>query len=167
MKKSKFLKKSLAMLLALMLVVAMIPLSAAAAGTDFGSIYVSDTQGASGTVVDLDSTFTVDVNDEAKAVYLRTNEDLNGQGLELRAKSAKSTVTETAIETTMTELTLDEYKTADGTIELVLYRIARPPNEVVAEYSMKLNFVDKSTNTDIASVTAGKGSYSATVDNTN
>ena len=31
MKKSKFLKKSLAMLLALMLVVAMIPLSAAAA----------------------------------------------------------------------------------------------------------------------------------------
>ena len=167
MKKSKFLKKSLAMLLALMLVVAMIPLGAAAAGTDFGSIYVSDTQGASGTVVDLDSTFTVDVNDEAKAVYLRTNEDLNGQGLELRAKSAKSTVTETAIETTMTELTLDEYKTADGTIELVLYRIDRTPNEVVAEYSMKLNFVDKSTNTDIASVTAGKGIYSATVDNTN
>ena len=167
MKKSKFLKKSLAMLLALMLVVAMIPLSASAAGTDFGSIYVSDTQGASGTVVDLDSTFTVDVNDEAKAVYLRTNEDLNGQGLELRAKSAKSTVTETAIETTMTELTLDEYKTADGTIELVLYRIDRTPNEVVAEYSMKLNFVDKSTNTDIASVTAGKGIYSATVDNTN
>ena len=34
MKKSKFLKKSLAMLLAVMLVVAMIPLSAAAAGSN-------------------------------------------------------------------------------------------------------------------------------------
>ena len=46
MKKSKFLKKSLAMLLALMLVVAMIPLSASAqdisASLDF--IYVDDNQ---------------------------------------------------------------------------------------------------------------------------
>ena len=41
MKKSKFLKKSLAMLLALMLVVAMIPLSAAAAEGD-PTIYVDN-----------------------------------------------------------------------------------------------------------------------------
>ena len=40
MKKSKFLKKSLAMLLALMLVVAMIPLSAAAAAPDVKQINV-------------------------------------------------------------------------------------------------------------------------------
>ena len=39
MKKSKFLKKSLAMLLALMLVVAMIPLSASAASIDLTHIY--------------------------------------------------------------------------------------------------------------------------------
>ena len=38
MKKSKFLKKSLAMLLALMLVVAMIPLSAAAAEAPSGVV---------------------------------------------------------------------------------------------------------------------------------
>ena len=43
MKKSKFLKKSLAMLLALMLVVAMIPLSASAASSEGPSfIYVDD-----------------------------------------------------------------------------------------------------------------------------
>ena len=41
MKKSKFLKKSLAMLLALMLVVAMIPLSASAAELGLESIYVN------------------------------------------------------------------------------------------------------------------------------
>ncbi len=40
MKKSKFLKKSLAMLLALMLVVAMIPLSASASPISLGTIYV-------------------------------------------------------------------------------------------------------------------------------
>ena len=42
MKKSKFLKKSLAMLLALMLVVAMIPLSASAASINLDYIYVND-----------------------------------------------------------------------------------------------------------------------------
>ena len=44
MKKSKFLKKSLAMLLALMLVVAMIPLSAAASPVNLGAIYVNGTR---------------------------------------------------------------------------------------------------------------------------
>ena len=69
MKKSKFLKKSLAMLLALMLVVAMIPLSASAqdisASLDF--IYVDDNQ------VKLDKSFTVDVDDDADNVEIRTN----------------------------------------------------------------------------------------------
>ena len=41
MKKSKFLKKSLAMLLAVMLVVAMIPLSASASPINLDSIYVN------------------------------------------------------------------------------------------------------------------------------
>ena len=43
MKKSKFLKKSLAMLLAVMLVVAMIPLSAAAASPNFQAAYAAAT----------------------------------------------------------------------------------------------------------------------------
>ena len=43
MNKSKFLKKSLAMLLALMLVLAMIPLSASAAQTDYINYPVSYT----------------------------------------------------------------------------------------------------------------------------
>ena len=57
MKKSKFLKKSLAMLLALMLVVAMIPLSASAAlpeGFDLSSIVLSETSNRNGgKIVDL------------------------------------------------------------------------------------------------------------------
>ena len=51
MKKSKFLKKSLAMLLALMLVVAMIPLSASAASIDLTHIYVNEGPVKSGSVL--------------------------------------------------------------------------------------------------------------------
>ncbi len=88
MKKSKFLKKSLAMLLALMLVVAMIPLSAAAATFDFSSIYVD------GNKVEVGSTFAVDVPDTATEVKVGTNETLADYGYELRAVKATSTVEE-------------------------------------------------------------------------
>ena len=62
MKKSKFLKKSLAMLLALMLVVAMIPLSASAAQTQpaLNYLYVNDL-----TVANENGTFEVDAHYES------------------------------------------------------------------------------------------------------
>ena len=73
MKKSKFLKKSLAMLLALMLVVAMIPLSAAASPVNLGAIYVA------GNRVELAESMTVDVTDQSlnDGFSITTNEDLS------------------------------------------------------------------------------------------
>ena len=67
MKKSKFLKKSLAMLLALMLVVAMIPLSASAAQTQpaLNYLYVNDL-----TVANENGTFEVDAHYESTGVKL-------------------------------------------------------------------------------------------------
>ena len=80
MKKSKFLKKSLAMLLALMLVVAMIPLSAAASPVNLGAIYVA------GNRVELAESMTVDVTDQSlnDGFSITTNEDLSALGAELR-----------------------------------------------------------------------------------
>ena len=66
MKKSKFLKKSLAMLLALMLVVAMIPLSAAAQTQPaLNYLYVNDF-----TVANNGGTFEVDAHYESTGVDL-------------------------------------------------------------------------------------------------
>ena len=77
MKKSKFLKKSLAMLLALMLVVAMIPLSAAAeqAPSSLGLRYIT----VNGNTVDLtESSPTVQVNDLTKAYTVKLAAELSG-----------------------------------------------------------------------------------------
>ena len=75
MKKSKFLKKSLAMLLALMLVVAMIPLSAAAeqAPSSLGLRYIT----VNGNTVDLtESSPTVQVTDLGAAATVKLAADL-------------------------------------------------------------------------------------------
>ena len=130
MKKSKFLKKSLAMLLALMLVVAMIPLSAAAATFDFSSIYVD------GNKVEVGSTFAVDVPDTATEVKVGTNETLADYGYELRAVKATSTVEETKIEGTVA-LALKDYA-KDNAITLKLYDITSEA-KLVETYTMQLN----------------------------
>ena len=100
MKKSKFLKKSLAMLLALMLVVAMIPLSASAASSEGPShIYVD------GNTVEL-ADAEVDVPTGTKTVEMRLNSDL-GSNYELRVLAASDTQT--------TDIVLD---TDDEPVEL-------------------------------------------------
>ena len=156
MKKSKFLKKSLAMLLALMLVVAMIPLSAAAATFDFSSIYVD------GNKVEVGSTFTVDVPDTATEVKVGTNETLADYGYELRAVKATSTVEETKIEGTVA-LALKDYA-KDNAITLKLYDITSEA-KLVETYTMRLNKTSLRTTTNLASVIPGKGVYSAEFDN--
>ena len=159
MKKSKFLKKSLAMLLALMLVVAMIPLSAAAATFDFTSIYVD------GNKVEVGSTFTVDVWNQATSVKVGTNEELSEYNRELRAVKATSSVEETVIAKSGTVLTLTDYE-SNGAITLKLYDTTnkQQPQEIET-YTMNLNKVAKRTTTNLASVTPGDGVYSATFDN--
>lgn len=170
MKKSKFLKKSLAMLLALMLVVAMIPLSASAAlpeGFDLSSIVLSETSNRNdGQIVDLGTGVNVKVSEKSESIWLFTNEALP-TGAELRAKGATSTVKEAAVTTTGVQLPLKDYMNSENVIELNLYDTTVSLNHVSATYTIKLEQVAGSTNTNIASVTADKGIYSATVDNVN
>ena len=85
MKKSKFLKKSLAMLLALMLVVAMIPLSASAAlPDDLKYINVNDDQvSVSALEVDMSSSY---LDDDNAVVEIDTNDYLGDVELRVYEK---------------------------------------------------------------------------------
>ena len=109
MKKSKFLKKSLAMLLALMLVVAMIPLSAAAAAPDVTQINVT----ADGVAVtldgDLESGYTGTIPNTASELDLQV---LTAPGA---AVYYVNDVTAAASqEVSLTEVRTDVWETAQG-----------------------------------------------------
>ncbi|MFR3239278.1 MAG: S-layer homology domain-containing protein, partial [Acutalibacter sp.] len=154
----------LAMLLALMLVVAMIPLSASAqdisASLDF--IYVDDNQ------VKLDKSFTVDVDDDADNVEIRTNEDLGDYNAELRVVKPGSQV-ELALTNANKPVDFATYA-KDDKITLKLYDLDNdtPNGECVAEYVMSLNKVALNTTTNLdpnGFKYDGKGVVSATVDN--
>ena len=115
MKKSKFLKKSLAMLLAVMLVVAMIPLSAAAAPQGVTSIYVDNN------IVTLGNSMSVDVPANDTYVEIRTNEDWVGKNYELRVKTNDSQWNEKAVTTANQPFDFDTYLQEDNTMTLVEY----------------------------------------------
>ena len=111
MKKSKFLKKSLAMLLALMLVVAMIPLSAAAeqAPSSLGLRYIT----VNGNTVDLtESSPTVQVNDLTKEYTVKLAAELSGN-YELWALN-KDGISHEEVTTEGLPLTPSMYYTVDG-----------------------------------------------------
>ena len=179
MKKSKFLKKSLAMLLALMLVVAMIPLSASAAEAPAGVLrYI--TVGVAG---DADSYATVDLQDGAPAYQVRSlSADLSVKlaaelvgNYELQALAAESVDTE-EITVTGTTLDADKYftKTGDKTATISLQLVdtkgtpATSDDTKYAPYVITLNQVDARTTTNLSEdVVLGRGVYSAEVDNVN
>ena len=169
MKKSKFLKKSLAMLLALMLVVAMIPLGAAASPVNLGAIYVD------GNRVELAESMTVDVTDQSlnDGFSITTNEDLRALDAELRiyqtdgvtytrAKQVSATPAET--------LDLDNYLVNGNTIKLALYDLGTTngtgDDVELGSYTLTLKKVQGSTTTNLSETyVAGKGVVSATIDN--
>ena len=179
MKKSKFLKKSLAMLLALMLVVAMIPLSASAAEAPAGVVrYI--TVGVAG---DADSYATVDLQDDAPAYQVRSlSADLSVKlaaelvgNYELQALAAESVDTE-EITVTGTTLDADKYftKTGDKTATISLQLVDTKDTPATSDdtkydpYVITLNQVDARTTTNLSEdVVLGKGVYSAEVDNVN
>ena len=179
MKKSKFLKKSLAMLLALMLVVAMIPLGASAAEAPAGVLrYI--TVGVAG---DADSYATVDLQDGAPAYQVRSlSADLSVKlaaelvgNYELQALAAESVDTE-EITVTGTTLDADKYftKTDDKTATVSLQLVDTKGTPATSDdtkydpYVITLNQVDARTTTDLSlDVTLGRGVYSAEVDNVN
>ena len=161
MKKSKFLKKSLAMLLALMLVVAMIPLSASAAELGLESIYVN------GSLTNLASEFTVDVSSTATSVKVGTNEKL-GTDYKLYALTSgqvKTEIPQWNAGNGGKELDYATYLQGDS-IKFQLVEISQNLTEIeVATYTMKLNPVAPNNLTDLASVKPLTGVYSATFDN--
>ncbi len=162
MKKSKFLKKSLAMLLALMLVVAMIPLSASAASSEGPSlIYVDDN------TVALPEA-EVDVPTGEKSVDMRLNSDLGGN-YELRVLAAADTqLSDKKLTTKNQEVLLDDYMDSNKEIHLQLYKqVGNSNNWETVEgcaYTVTVNFTTASTTTDVKFVENVKGVYSATVE---
>ena len=165
MKKSKFLKKSLAMLLALMLVVAMIPLSASAASSEGPSlIYVDDN------TVALPEA-EVDVPTGEKSVDMRLNSDLGGN-YELRVLAAADTqLSDKKLTTKNQGVLLDDYMDSNKEIHLQLYKqVGNSNNWETVEgcaYTVTVNFTTASTTTDVKFVENVKGVYSATVDTEN
>ena len=168
MKKSKFLKKSLAMLLALMLVVAMIPLGAAASPVNLGAIYVD------GNRVELAESMTVDVTDQSlnDGFSITTNEDLSKLGAELRIyKTDGITYTPAPqVSANPTGLTLNDYLVNGNTIKLALYDLGTTngtgDDVELGSYTLTLKKVQGSTTTNLSETyVAGKGVVSATIDN--
>ena len=168
MKKSKFLKKSLAMLLALMLVVAMIPLSAAASPVNLGAIYVA------GNRVELAESMTVDVTDQSlkNGFSITTNEDLRKLDAELRIYKTDGVTYTPApqVSANPTGLTLNDYLVNGNTIKLALYDLGTTEGTgddvELGSYTLTLKKVQGSTTTNLSETyVAGKGVVSATIDN--
>ena len=161
MNKSKFLKKSLAMLLALMLVVAMIPLSASAATIDnLDLIYVDENPVKFGD--------TVETKEDKVSVNLAN--DLP-EGYELRVDDVTSSTEEVKLETSPKDLSLAQYCDEDGVMTLILYRNANSNLEEVDDtFTITVKKVDKFSTTMLdpdGFEFDGVGVYSAKVDNEN
>ncbi len=166
MNKSKFLKKSLAMLLALMLVVAMIPLSASAAlPEDLTAIKVN------GGNVSLDDP-TVEVKQDQ--IDAEVEIGLNGplaRGWFLRAVTSGSTYREINSGTMKDGIDRENgYVNVSGNTGTVTLQLVNKNTEketVAATYTLTLNYVKDYTTTDIELVSTGNGVYSAEIDNEN
>ena len=169
MNKSKFLKKSLAMLLALMLVVAMIPLSASAAGAlpNLDRLYIDDYP-----VTAEDGVFAFDIgeNDEKDpAVDIKI--DAKSLGTTEGTASAYIVKGDTVYNENLAEgiaktIDLSEWGTeADGVVTLTL-RVWSHDKTDSKDYTIKLTRTTDSRVAKVESVSAGDGTYKASfVDN--
>ena len=172
MKKSKFLKKSLAMLLALMLVVAMIPLSAfAALPDDLKYINVNDDQvSVSALEVDMSSSY---LDDDSAVVEIGTNDDLGDVELRVYEKGG-SVEYKVAPQTPATDDATNDFLIKDfvdvsadektGTMKLALIDTKNTgtgadDKEPLAEYTLTINFVDSNITTNLDVVADINGSF--------
>ena len=172
MKKSKFLKKSLAMLLALMLVVAMIPLSASAAQTQpaLNYLYVNGL-----TVANENGTFEVDAHYESTGVKL----SYAAGALNYGGKTGSLVVLETKTSNTKEvtdadyEFSFDTYATSAAnstghtTWTLTLRLLDADKKQVGSDLKVVVNGVAVSTTAslDVNSATEGTGSYDVDINN--
>ena len=174
MKKSKFLKKSLAMLLALMLVVAMIPLSASAAlPDDLKYINVNGDQvSVSALEVDMSSSY---LDNDNAVVEIDTNDYLGDVELRVYEKGG-SVEYKVAPQTPATNSTTNDFPIKDfvdvsadektGTMKLALIDTKNTgtgadDKEPLAEYTLTINFVDSNITTNLDVVADINGSFGA------
>ena len=162
MNKSKFLKKSLAMLLALMLVLAMIPLSASAAELpNIEYIYVG------GNKVTLDDEMTVDVSEDDTDVTIGTNINLNDYKVEMVASvTVDGLPQEKQIGQGLTATTVefDPYAPSD-VITLIVYPTDGSVRNPLATYKLNLNRTQDNTTTNLKEVKAVEDSGVYSIDN--
>ena len=153
MNKSKFLKKSLAMLLALMLVVAMIPLSAAAASPKFQAAYAAATGDTQGRLDQEGNTLTGSYRSGAASVDLTV---IVGEGnLVYYTDKSTAATTDKKVDdmnenkATITGLDTKLYGNADGIVEIQFSVADASAASVRDNYTVVLKPVDASTDTEI------------------
>ena len=161
MKKSKFLKKSLATLLALMLVVAMIPVGAAAATLpDITRITVD------GAVVELDAdgtTFAADIAADASSVKIGA--DFAGDTSSF-VMTQKDGVNKNTVSNGVTaDLALNKYPDAVSGVITIPMVLTSADGTATKTYKLVLTQTTKGTTTNLKSVTAGDKVIDATFDN--
>ena len=171
MKKSKFLKKSLAMLLALMLVVAMIPLSAAAAVGDYTPVGAPTLAAGTGSSFSADptvsgSTYTVNFNYEDGSEPDLT---ITTRGTAERIRYVvDGTYTTTNSSSVTINLTDDEDTAGVGnTFTFWVVKSATETDAISAPYTVNWTMGEASTEATVTSATLGTGDnkYTGVVDN--
>jgi hypothetical protein len=161
MKKSKFLKKSLAMLLALMLVVAMIPLSASAASSNLPDLSTL-TIGGSTVAVEADgTTFKAEIDESADSVKLAATVS---EGAKLTI-AKNGSVTSEKVDGTEKEFKFADYATESGSVVTLTMTLTSEDGSNTKTYKVELTRVTKSDLTNLESVTPGDKVLAATFDN--
>ena len=175
MKKSKFLKKSLAMLLAVMLVVAMIPLSAAAATElpDLTKLYIDDIA-----INAENGTFESNVADDAPSVTLRAEDGSMGMAGDVTADlyviKPGSSDTKTIVKGGQTSSGSVSYGTAEvkfsegwatETEEGYELTLRVSSGSTYEDYKVVLNKVVPAATTNLENANKGKGVYEVQVNN--
>ena len=172
MKKSKFLKKSLAMLLAIMMVVAMIPLSAAAAVGDYTPVGQPTLAAGTGSSFSADptvsgNTYTVNFNYEADSKPVLVINTI-GTGEIVRYVDDNGTYqASTAGGATIT--LKDDADTAGvgNTFTFWIVKSSSETDAISAPYTVNWTMGEASTEASVTSATLGTGTqtYTGVVDN--
>lgn len=163
MKKSKFLKKSLAMLLAVMLVVAMIPFGASAAAPTFAQFKVNSTDLGTGTSLNA----TVSASEFKNAVTVnyqvgagQTATLAYADGAELtNGADVKGDMADTAKFTKSGNVYTAALELTNGDDEVTKYTLAITVKPVSADYSIKSVTVKDSLSNAVITTNESKGTY--------
>ena len=163
MNKSKFLKKSLAMLLALMLVVAMIPLSASAAGAlpNLTRIYID------GKAVEVSGdTFSANIEEAQTHVKIKVDEaslvTTTGDAT-VRVVKEGTTDTYPVVPDQDNTIELAKWAESDGLDVTLTLQVVSPDNKTTQDYTVALTRVLDGRTAYIDKVEKGDGTYRAYV----